>query len=155
MPSSGANSGLKLHPDCVSTFNEFKNSTKPTHDFLTMKLGKTDIELDLCPPIGTSDEAIKYRNSEHLAYDHMVEHLLEQGFGYAFYIFQLDTLNSSSKRIAFFTYVGDTCPAKIKMIMTSSKAALEKGCPGFSIKINAISSDDLSYESCMKAAFAR
>jgi cofilin len=142
-----SNSGAKLHPDCVTVFNEFKgNSNKPTHDFLILKLDGINIIPDLCPPIGTSSEDPRFENSEHPAFDHMVSHLLEKGSGYAFYIFRYDKGNGRRSKLVFYTYVDDNGPAKTKMTMTSSKTAVEKGCPGFSIKIMANSKEDLSYK---------
>jgi cofilin len=142
-----SNSGAKLHPDCVTMFNEFKgNSNKPTHDFLILKLDGINIIPDLCPLIGTSSEDPRFENSEHPAFDHMVSHLLEKGSGYAFYIFRYDKGNGRRSKLVFYTYVDDNGPAKTKMTMTSSKTAVEKGCPGFSIKIMANSKEDLSYK---------
>jgi cofilin len=144
------NSTAKLHPDCVSLFNEFKgNSNKPTHDFLTMKLDGTNVVLDLCPLIGTSSEDDKYKNSEHPAFDYMVDHLLEKGCGYAFYIFNYVTPNGHRSKIVFYTYVDDNSPAKTKMTITSSKSAVEKGCLGFGIKIQAHCKEDLSYKASL------
>jgi cofilin len=128
-------------------FNEFKgNSNKPTHDFLILKLDGINIIPDLCPLIGTSSEDPRFENSEHPAFDHMVSHLLEKGSGYAFYIFRYDKGNGRRSKLVFYTYVDDNGPAKTKMTMTSSKTAVEKGCPGFSIKIMANSKEDLSYK---------
>jgi len=141
------NSAAKLHPDCVNLFNEFKgDSNKPTHDFLTMKLDGTNIVPDICPLIGTSSEDDKYKNSEHPAFDYMVDHLLEKGCGYAFYLFRYVTPNGHRSKIVFYTYVDDNSPTKTKMTITSSKSAVEKGCPGFSIKIQANSKEDLAYK---------
>lgn len=145
-----ANSGAKLHPDCVTVFNEFNgNSNIPTHDFLTMKLDGVNIVPDLCPPIGTSSKDDKYKDSAHPEFDCMVDHLLEKGSGYAFYIFKA----GSKSKVVFYTYIDDSGPARTKMVMTSSKAAVEKGCPGFGVKISANSREDLSYESGLKVAF--
>ena len=142
-----SNSGAKLHPDCVSMFNEFKgNSNKLTHDFLILKLDGINIIPDLCPPIGSSSEDPRFKNSEHPAFDHMVSHLLEKGSGYAFYIFQFETPNGRRSKVVFYTYVDDNGPAKTKMTITSSKAAVEKGCAGFGIKIQANSKEDLAYK---------
>ena len=71
--------------------------------------------------IGTSSEDEKYKNREHPAFDYMVDHLLEKGFGYAFYIFQVDTPVGHREKIVFYSYIDDNCPAKTKMIMTSSR----------------------------------
>lgn len=140
-------SAAKLHPDCVKLFNEFKgNSNVLTHDFLTMKLDGTNIAPDICPLIGTSSEDDKYKNSEHPAFDYMVDHLLEKGCGYAFYIFNYDKPNGHRSKIVFYTYVDDNSSPKTKMTITSSKSAVEKGCLGFRIKISANCRDDLTYE---------
>ncbi len=146
------NSSAKLHPDCVTLFNEFKgNSNIPTHDFLTMKLDGIDIVLDLCPQIGTSSNDDRYKNSAHPAFDHMVDHLLTKGSGYAFFIFPIHTSSGARSKIVFITYIDDNAPVKTKMTMTSSKSALEKGCPGFGIKIQANCREDITYESVLQA----
>ncbi|WP_043995579.1 hypothetical protein [Microcystis aeruginosa] len=138
---------VKLHPDCVAIFNEFKgNANKPTHDFLTMKLDGVNIVPDLCPPIGTSSEDPRFGDKEHPAFDHMVSHLIEKGSGYAFYIFRYDKGNGHPSKLVFYTYVDDNGPAKTKMAITSSKQVVEKGCPGFSLKIQANCKEDLSYK---------
>ena len=147
-----ANSGAKLHPDCVATFNEFKgNSNKPTHDFLIFKLDGINIVLDHCPPIGASAEDPRFSQKEHPAFDHMVSHLLEKGSGYAFFVLNYEVKDGHRSKVIFITYVDDNGPAKTKMTITSSKSAVEKGCPGFGVKIQANSKEDLSYKAILDA----
>ena len=150
-----ANSGAKLHPDCVTTFNEFKgNSNKPTHDFLIFKLDGINIVLDHCPVIGTSAEHPDFKHKEHPAFDHMVSHLVQKGSGYAFFVLNYEVKDGHRSKVIFITYVDDNCSPKTKMTMTSSKAAVEKGCPGFGIKIQANSKEDLAYKSILEACLA-
>lgn len=146
-----ADSIARLHPDCVTMFNEFKNVEKPKYDFLIMRLDGLNIVPDLCPNFGYSATTPKYSQRQHPAYDYMVDHLIEKGSGYAFYILPIDTPNGPSKKIIFFTYVDDNGPAKTKMTITSNKSVVEKGCPDFSLKITANSLEDLTYKSCLDA----
>ncbi|XP_002164497.1 uncharacterized protein LOC100204492 [Hydra vulgaris] len=145
-------SGFTIHPECCEVFNQFKsNCNKPTHDFLVMKPDKDKVVLDLCPPLGESATLEKYKNRENPAYDRMVDYLVEHKCRYAFYIFDVNTADGRRTKVVFFTYADDNAKAQEKMIMTTSKTAVEKGCPGFAVKIQANDRDDLSYKTVLEA----
>ena len=148
-------SGATIHPECCEVYNQFKsNSNKPTHDFLTMKHDNDKIVLDLCPPIGESATLDKYKDRENPAFDRMVDYLVEQKCRYAFYIFDVNTSEGRRTKVAFYTYADDNARPLDKMKYTTSKSAVEKGCPGFGVKIQANDPDDLTYKNGLEAVLS-
>ena len=148
-------SGSTVHPKCMEIYMQFKsNPNSPTHDFLTMKHDGNSIVLDLCPPFGETLTMEKYKNSEHPAFERMVDYLVENQCRYAFYIFDVATPESRRPKVVFYTYADDTAKPLEKMKYKTSKGAVEKVCPGFTVKIQANERDDLTYENGLAAVLS-
>jgi cofilin len=135
----------QLDPDCVSWFDQF--TTIHMNDFLTMKFDGDNIVPDFCPMSGNSSKDPRFQDKEHPEFENMVSHLLEEGGGYAFYIFQYDDENGDRcEKLVFYTYVDENSPEETKTKIAFGRIVVERGCPGPWIQIQANCKEDLSYK---------
>ncbi|KAK3062340.1 hypothetical protein LTS18_004329, partial [Coniosporium uncinatum] len=140
-----AQSGVSVHPDCITAFNE-------------LKLGK-DTKWIIYKISDDWKEIVVEETSKQADFGAFREKLLnaksknkrgEEGIGgrYAVYDLEYDTAGEGKRsKITFIAWCPDDAPQYPRMMYSSSKEAIKRALNGLAADIQANDADDIEYDS--------
>ncbi|KAF2841657.1 cofilin [Patellaria atrata CBS 101060] len=139
-----AQSGVSVHPDCISAFND-------------LKLGKS-IKYIIYKISDDWKEIVVEETSTEANYDEFREKLLnakskdrrgKEGIGgrYAVYDveYELESGEGTRSKITFFSWCPDDAPQYPRMMYSSSKEAIKRALNGLAADIQANDADDIEF----------
>ncbi|KAF2253693.1 cofilin [Trematosphaeria pertusa] len=143
-----AQSGVSVHPECISAFNE-------------LKLGK-DIKYIIYKISDDWKEIVVEETSKEADWSVFREKLLgakskdrrgKEGMGgrYAVYDveYELDSGEGTRNKITFISWCPDDAPQYPRMMYSSSKEAIKRALNGLAADIQANDADDIEWDSVL------
>ncbi|KIW09596.1 uncharacterized protein PV09_00465 [Verruconis gallopava] len=143
-----AASGVSVHPDCISAFND-------------LKLGK-NTKYIIYKISDDWKEIVVEETSENGDWDQFREKLLnakskdkkgKEGIGGRYAVFdvqyELETGEGTRNKITFISWVPDDAPQYPRMMYSSSKDALKRSLNGLAADIQANDADDIEFETIL------
>ncbi|CAD6886776.1 unnamed protein product [Tilletia controversa] len=125
-------SGVALHPDCISNFQELKLGKK--YKFVTFRVSDDKKEI------------IVDKTSTDPEWDNFVSNLPESECRWAVYDFTFQKEGEGQRnKILFVSWAPDTAPVKAKMIAASSKDALRRSLVGIGAEIQATEFSEIDF----------
>jgi len=133
-------SGVAVHDDVVTTYNELKTGRKHRYILFRLNADATEIVVDKVAP-----------NS--CTYDDFIAELklVKDQSRYAVFDFEWKTQSDGSVRqkICFYVWCPDTAKLKDKMLYASSKDAIRKKLVGIGAEIQGTSFDEIDQEAVL------
>lgn len=138
-------SGVSLHPDCVTAFNELKLGKDSK--YIIYKLSDDDKEIVVEEKSSEPDWEV-FRKT--LVNAKTKDKRGNEGIGprYAVYDFEYELGGGEGKRnkITFIAWSPDDAGVKSKMLYASSKDALKRALGGVAVEVQANDAEDIEYE---------
>jgi cofilin len=141
-------SGVKVDPDCIEAFNNFKLGKKEA--FLLFGFNDNATKIIVLHKEGRSsgpNDELKVKNAQ---WDRLVEMLPKDDVRYAVADVHYNTTEGPRTDMVFVTWAPETATIKRRMLMASSKDALKNALVGCRTTIQACCYPDLDLRSVVE-----
>jgi cofilin len=132
-------SGVKLDPECVEAFNDFK--IKHTHKFLIFGFNQNATKIVLL------HREPAQKDEPNASWTKFLEQFPENDVRYAVVDVDYNTAEGSKTTMVFITWAPESASIKKRMLMASSKDALKNALVGCSNQVQATCYPDLDLKS--------
>jgi cofilin len=129
-------SGVKLDPECVEVFNDFK--LKHSDKFLIFGFNENATKIVL-----VNREASKTNAQPNYSWDNLVKSFPPDDVRYAVVDVDYNSAEGSKTTMVFITWAPETASIKKRMLMASSKDVLKNALVGCNTQVQATSYPDL------------
>eukprot|EP01099_Mayorella_cantabrigiensis_P005850 TRINITY_DN474_c1_g1_i1.p1 TRINITY_DN474_c1_g1~~TRINITY_DN474_c1_g1_i1.p1 ORF type:complete len:141 (-),score=33.69 TRINITY_DN474_c1_g1_i1:123-545(-) len=127
-------SGVAVHQDCITEFNEFKLKNKNRYILFKLSDNLKEVVIEKKAPVDAT-------------YAEFVAELPDQDCRYAVYNFEYDSGSDGHRaKIVFIIWAPETAPIKKKMIYASTKDAIKKAFQGLSVEVQGTDKAEVDYE---------
>ncbi|KAH6669890.1 hypothetical protein B0J14DRAFT_106838 [Halenospora varia] len=142
-------SGVSIHPDCVTKFNELKLNKKIK--FILYKLSDDYKEIVVEEASENGDWEVFREKLVTAESINVKTKKVGKGPRYAVYDFNYDLASGEGSRskITFIAWSPDDAGIQPKMIYASSKDALKRALNGIATEFQANDEDDIEYQSVL------
>ncbi|KAH7122632.1 cofilin [Dendryphion nanum] len=144
-----AQSGVSVHPDCITKFNELKLGKEVKWIIYAISDDWKEIVVE---ETSTVDDYAVFR--EKLINAKSKDKKGKEGIGgrYAVYDVQYDTPDGPRSKISFISWTPDDAPQYPRMMYSTSKEAIKRALNGLAADIQANDADDLEFDNIVSRA---
>jgi len=126
-------SGVGVHPNCISTYQELK--LKKTLKYIIYTLNDTRTEV------------VVHKTSSSSDYEDFLLDLPETECRWAVYDYEFDNGEGKRNRLLFYSWSPDVARIKEKMVYAASKDALRKSLDGIAYEIQGTDAGEVAIDS--------
>ncbi|KAF9241151.1 putative COF1-cofilin, partial [Melanogaster broomeanus] len=125
-------SGVPVHNDCLTAFQQLKLGKKIKYIVYTLNATNTEIVVE--------------KSSSSSNYEEFIADLPENECRWAVYDFEFEKEGAKRNKICFFSWSPDTAKIKPKMVFASSRDGLRKQLQGVQLEIQGTDPSEIEFE---------